>query len=245
MVSEEGLRNNIQNILTTAKENNVTLRLIGSTAIRAHSNTAQVTPGAVGDIDLAAYSSQTTQIENLFHKLGYSADEDFNMFHGAERLIFYGRDGLKIEVFLDELAMSHKINLRDRLHLDYPTISLTDLLMTKLQIVELNEKDIRDMISLLNDHEFAESDTPEAINSKYITDLCARDWGLYKTFTMNLQKILAHLEQLSSDEQARLRVARQCKYLVDRLESSPKSAKWKLRAKVGEKKRWYELPQES
>jgi hypothetical protein len=166
------------------------------------------------------------------------------MFHGAERLLFHGKDGLRIDVFFDILTMSHKLDLRGRLELDYPTISLTDLLMTKLQIVELNEKDVKDMICLLNDHDLADSDQPERINSKYVADLCSKDWGVYKTFTMNLNRIITHLDKLSSDDKMRTRVGQQCKIMLDQIEQVPKSTKWKMRAKVGEKKRWYELPQD-
>ena len=171
-------------------------------------------------------------------------DEEFNMFHGAERFLFHGKDGLRIDVFFDILTMSHKLDLRGRLELDYPTISLTDLLMTKLQIVELNEKDVKDMICLLNDHDLADSDQPEKINSKYVADLCSKDWGVCKTFTMNLNRILTNLEKLGSDEKMRARVAEQCRIMLDQIEKVPKSTKWKMRAKVGEKKRWYQLPED-
>jgi len=246
MVSEEEFMTNMQEILNTAKENGVTLRLIGSIATRLHSESAraQVIPRALTDIDFVGYSSQLRAIESLFQKMHYSPDEDFNIFHGSERLLFHGNNGLRIDVFLDVLTMSHKLDLRGRLELDFPTISLTDLLMTKLQIFELNEKDVKDMICLLNDHDLADADLPEKINSKYISELCSKDWGMYKTFTMNLNRILNNLEKLSSDEKMRTRVSSQCKLMINQIEDAPKSTKWKMRAKVGEKKRWYELPQD-
>jgi hypothetical protein len=246
VVSEDDFMGNMNVILTSAKENGVILRLIGSIATRLHSESAraQVIPRALTDIDFVGYSSQSRQVESLFSKLGYAGDEDFNMFHGAERLLFHGKDGLRIDVFFDVLTMSHKLDLRGRLELDYPTISLTDLLMTKLQIVELNEKDVKDMICLLNDHELADTDQPEKINSKHVAELCSKDWGMYKTFTMNLKRILAHLEKLSTDEKMRTRVTEQCGNMLDQIEKSPKTTKWKMRARVGEKKRWYELPQD-
>jgi hypothetical protein len=246
MVTEDDFMSNMNVILTSAKESGVILRLIGSIATRLHSESAraQVIPRALTDIDFIGYSSQSKQVENLFHKLGYAGDEEFNMFHGAERLAFRGKDGLKIDVFFDVLTMSHKLDLRGRLELDYPTISLTDLLMTKLQIVELNEKDVKDMICLLNDHDLSDSDQPEKINSKYVADLCGKEWGVYKTFTMNLKRILTHLDKLGSDDKMRSRVAEQVRSLLDQIEKVPKTTKWKMRAKVGEKKRWYELPQD-
>jgi hypothetical protein len=196
------------------------------------------------DIDFVGYSSQSQRIMGLFAKLGYSGDEDFNLLHGSERLLFFGKDRLRIDVFLDVLSMSHKLDLRGRLELDYPTIPLTDLLMTKLQIVELNEKDVKDMICLLNDHELASEDAPERINSKYIADLCSSDWGVYKTFTMNLNRVLKYLEKLSQDDAMRSTVMKRCDALLAQIEEAPKTTKWKLRARVGEKKRWYQLPED-
>jgi len=246
MVTEQDFFGNMQLVLDTAKTNNVILRLIGSIATRIHSQSAraQVIPRALTDIDFVGYSSQSQQIMQLFEKLGYSGNEDFNMLHGSERLLFLGKDELRIDVFLDVLSMSHKLDLRGRLELDYPTIPLTDLLMTKLQIVELNEKDVKDMICLLHDHELASDDIPEKINSKYIADLCSKDWGMYKTFTMNLNRVLTKLDKLSQDEAMRSHVTKQCNALLTQIEEIPKTTKWKLRARVGEKKRWYELPED-
>jgi len=235
----------MQTILDSAKADNIKLRLIGSIAVRMHSESAraQVIPRALTDIDLVGYSKQCEQIMALFQELGYVGDEDFNALHGSERLFFSGKDGLRIDVFLDVLSMSHKLDLRGRLELDYPTVPLTDLLMTKLQIAELNEKDVKDMICLLYDHELADSDAPEKINSRYVADLCAEDWGIYKTFIINLNRILIYLDKLGENEM-RDHTRKQCESLLQKIEAAPKSMKWKMRARVGEKKRWYRLPEE-
>lgn len=244
MVTEEEFMSNMQSIIETAKKHNITLRLIGSIATRIHSPSAksQVIPRALTDIDLVGYSSQSDQISGLLQSLGYKPDEDFNMFHGSERLLFYGKENFKIDVFLDFMQMSHKLDFRGRLELDYPTIPLTDLLMTKLQIFELNEKDVKDMICLLNDHDFSDSDQSEKINSNYIADACSKDWGVYKTFTMNLGRIINYLPKVE-DRIMQERVAKQCETLVRAIEETPKTTKWKMRARVGEKKRWYQLPE--
>jgi len=235
----------MQTILDSAKANNINLRLIGSIAVRMHSESAraQVIPRALTDIDLVGYSKQCEEIIALFQRLGYAGDEDFNALHGSERLLFLGKDGLRIDVFLDVLSMSHKLDLRGRLELDYPTVPLTDLLMTKLQIAELNEKDVKDVICLLHDHELADSDLPEKISSKHVADLCSEDWGIYKTFTINLNRILAYSDKLGENEM-RDHIRNQCESLLQKIEATPKSMKWKMRARVGEKKRWYSLPEE-
>jgi hypothetical protein len=232
-------------ILDAAKSSNIILRLLGSIAIRMHSESAraQVIPRVLTDIDFAGYSKQSQQIIDLFRKLGYSADDAFNTLHGTERLLFYGRDNLRVDVFLDVLSMSHKLDLRGRLELDYPTLSLTDLLMTKLQIVELNEKDVKDIICLLNDHEVADEDGPEKIDGRYIADLCAKDWGIHKTFAMNITRTMSRLDSIAGNEDIRDRVTKQAETLLRKIGETPKTMKWKMRAKIGEKKRWYELPQ--
>jgi hypothetical protein len=177
--------------------------------------------------------------------MGYEGDEDFNALHGSERLVFASKEGLHVDVFLDVLIMSHRLDLRGHLELDFPTVPLTDLLMTKLQIAELNEKDVKDMICLLYDHELADSDVPEKINSKRIVDLCATDWGLNKTLTININRILTYLDKLSENDGMREHVRSQCNSLLAQIVAAPKSMKWKMRAKVGEKKRWYQLPEEA
>ena len=113
---------------------------------------------------------------------------------------------------------------------------MTDLLTTKLQIFQLNEKDVKDMICLLNDHEFAQADLPEEINSKYIAGLCSEDWGIYKTFTINLNRILAYLDKFCENDELHDHTRNQCDSLLQKIEAAPKS-KWKMRARVGEKKR--------
>jgi hypothetical protein len=57
---------------------------------------------------------------------------------------------------------------------------------------------------------------------------------------MNLGKVrqmAEHYEQLTDEETAR--VASQVQAALDRIEAEPKSMSWKLRAKVGDRKKWY------
>jgi hypothetical protein len=139
--------------------------------------------------------------------------------------------------------MCHKFDFKDRLLLDKYTVSLADLLATKLQVVEITEREYRDIISILNDHEIADSDAPERINGKYLAKLCSEDWGIYKTFTINLGNIAAALGQYQLDAEAEKTVRKRIQDLSSRIEDEPKSMGWKLRARIGEKKQWYELPE--
>ncbi len=187
---------------------------------------------------------QGKEIRKLFTSLGYAPREIFNALHGDRRLIFQDIDNQRrIDVFLDVFEMCHRLDFRDRLLLDKMTIPLADLLATKLQVVEVTEREYRDMIALLIDHEVGDSDAPEVINGQYLAQLCAADWGTYKTFTINIANILNALAQYDLEAEDRQIVRNQLQNLSKMIEGAPKSIRWKARARVGEKKRWYELPE--
>jgi len=247
MVEDEIFLSEVYKILNSAEKSEVTLRLLGSIAIRLHSETAkrQVIPRALTDIDFVGYSKERNKITNLFSSLGYLPDEVFNMFHGSERLL-YKKGEIRVDIFLDKFSMCHQFDFRKRLKLDFPTLSVSDLLVTKLQIIQLNEKDLKDIIFLLNDHELSDTDDDrEKINAKYIAKLCSNNWGIYKTFTMNIRKVLRYLEKYLDQESAQNKVnlENRCISLLEIIEKEPKSLAWKIRAIVGEKKRWYQLPE--
>ena len=139
--------------------------------------------------------------------------------------------------------MSHQIPFGDRLALEPVTVPLAELLLTKLQIVELNEKDVRDALALLHDHPVEESDG-DAINGAQIARLCASDWGLWRTFTANLSALEEHIGRYDLPERASSASAERVQRLQERIEEEPKPFGWRMRAKIGDRKRWYELPEE-
>jgi hypothetical protein len=125
------------------------------------------------------------------------------------------------------------------LEIDSPTIPLAELLLEKMQIVKINEKDVIDTIMLLLEHPLGEGDE-ETINIQRIAKLCAEDWGLWRTTTMNLDKVqqLAQgYEQLTAEQKAK--VTERVRIALARLESEPKPFAWKVRAKVGDRVKWY------
>lgn len=236
----------IKKILSAAEKERVTLRLLGATAIRTHSETAKGMAGdrPLTDLDFVAYRKDRAKIEALFAGLGYQASKTFNMIHGDERLMFSGRDSdLKVDVWLELFRMAHTLNFRGRLKLDNPTLPLSDLLMTKLQIVELNEKDARDIVCLLIDHDLSQNDGDrERINVSRLADSCNGDWGIYKTFKMNLAKIKQLAPKYVGDVSATQPLLEKIDRILESIEAGPKTLAWKIRAKVGERKRWYETP---
>jgi hypothetical protein len=143
-------------------------------------------------------------------------------------------------VFFDELYFCHPIPLADRLSLDSPTITPTDLLLEKMQIVEINPKDIKDSLVLLLEHELEAGGT-DAIDHEYIAGILADDWGFYYTVTLNLARLGRELDGDAGVSPAQGQVIRtRIDDLTETIEAAPKSRKWKLRARVGPRKRWYQ-----
>ena len=191
------------------------------------------------DLDFIGYKRQRSDIIKMFKELGYTLDKEMLIL--AERLKFHSpSNGPDIDVFLDELRMCHTILFKDRLKLDSPTIPLTDLLLEKMQIVQINEKDIKDTIVLLREHAIGTGE-PETIDSNYLSKLLANDWGFYYTVTTNLRKVVEFLPTYSAlSDTDRKDVASKIELLLTKLDSAPKSTKWKFRASVGTKRKWYE-----
>jgi methyl-accepting chemotaxis protein len=236
----------IEKILSHAHEKDITLRLLGANAIRIHSQTAKSMAAnrPLTDLDFVGYRKERKKIEELFDGLGYQPSQTFNMIHGNERLMFFGRDGqLKVDIWLEVFRMAHTFNFGDRLKLDTPTLPLSDLLITKLQIVELNEKDVKDVVCLLMDHDLSENDADrERINVARLVGECAENWGIYKTFTTNLSKIRELATNYLSNADSTQRVERKINQILDRIEAAHKTMAWKLRARIGERRPWYETP---
>lgn len=190
------------------------------------------------DIDFFGLSSQSKKISEVLEGVGMIANKRFNALHGDKRLMFYDPQiDSTIDVFLDVFEMCHKITLKDRLTIMKYTIPPSDLLLTKLQIVKMTENDVKDIYALLTDLELGSKDDDKTIDVNYIAKLLSDDWGFYTTVTDNIQKLL-------NDFNPPQIVGEKLKQLMKRLEDEPKSFKWKMRAKVGRKVKWYEEPEE-
>jgi len=225
----------------------VVLRLLGGVAIylRCPSARSGSLARSYGDIDYIGHVRQSHEIKRLFGELGYLPRERFNAIHGSRRLGF--TDSIqqrRVDVFLDVFEMCHKFDLKERMEIDRETITLADLLATKLQIVQTNEKDFGDMICLLIDHEVGGTDLRDTVNGEYLARLCSEDWGIYKTFTMKLALLSVVVEKWDMKETDRELVTKRIGRLSEAIEGAPKSIAWKMRASIGERVRWYELPEE-
>ena len=243
-ISDEAKR-----ILDEARNRGIILRLLGGVAVRYHcpSATHRSLLRSYPDLDFFGRGKQGREIRKLLLDLGYEPNQRFNALHGATRLIFEDAKNERIvDIFLDVFRMCHTLHLGDRLTLDDYTIPISDLLLTKLQVVEINEKDIRDLIAVLNDHDVVDqpsSGDKEVIDAGYVSSLCADEWGLCKTISLTLRKLLTFLQKYELEPGAKEIVETRIGKLLHAVETVPKSFKWKLRDKVGEKKRWYDLPE--
>jgi hypothetical protein len=230
-----------------AESKGVVLRLLGGVAIylRCPSARSGKLARSYGDIDFVGHARQSPEVKRLFGELGYVPRERFNAMHGSRRLGFTDPAQQKrVDVFLDVFEMCHKFDLKDRMEIDRETIPLADLLATKLQIIQTNEKDFGDMICLLLDHEIGGTDLQDTVNAEYLARLCSEDWGIYKTFTIKLAMLDVVVEKWDMQESERDLVTKRIGQLSATIEKAPKSIAWKMRASIGERVRWYELPEE-
>ena len=231
-----------------AQQNGLTLRVLGATAFRIHCPDHVHVHVAMGrdisDIDFAAYSREGERLERFLAKDHFQSErQQASLTPG----LFIGRHiyenpetGLHVDIFEDELNMCHLVNFRNRLNLDSPTITLADLSLEKLQIVTLNEKDIRDMLMLFAAHPVGDTEK-ETINGKYIADIMSKDWGFHYTTMMNLGKIRNGLERYKDlfTAQDNQNIPERITQLEQMIENAPKSLKWKVRAAIGTRVQWY------
>jgi hypothetical protein len=234
-----------ERLLDLAADNGVAIRLLGGVAVRLQ---APDLPPAFDrqykDLDLAVPKGGSQGADRFLRAAGYEPHTAFNALNGKERLLFFDTDhDRQVDVFVGAFRMCHEIPLNERLGAQERTVPLAELLLTKLQIVELNEKDIRDTLLLVHGHEISDGDG-DAINGRRIAELCAGDWGLWRTITANVENVLGHAGEYDVPPPDRDRIERRLRDVLDRIEHEPKSRGWKLRAKIGERKRWYELPEE-
>lgn len=232
-------------IVEIAQTAGVTLRLLGGLAVLLHSPSATLPAlvRAYADFDLAT-DGRAREVEPVLAGLGYQPDQQFNLLQGSTRLLFHDPNGARqVDVFVGAFEMCHKLPLTERLALEPLTLPLAELLLTKLQIVQLNDKDLRDACALLLDHPVGAGDT-ETINAARVAQLCADDWGLWRTISGNLDATAAFAERVDLSVPQRSIIAERIAELRRALDAAPKSLKWRMRAKVGERVRWYELPEE-
>ena len=232
-------------LIQASSDRGVLLRLLGGVAIamRCPSARKDGLRRSYVDVDFIGHEKQSKAIADFFVELEYKPRVVFNALNGRKRLIFNDLvNQRRVDIFLDVFEMSHKFNFAGRIGLEPLTLPLADLLATKLQIFEINDKDFKDLAALVLDHEIGAGDG-ETINGHHIATLCSSDWGTYKTFTRNLSKLETSMEGYGLPSTQVADAKDRITKLAEMIEREPKSLSWKLRARVGEKVAWYELPE--
>ncbi|HEX5466933.1 MAG TPA: hypothetical protein VFW92_09715 [Candidatus Limnocylindrales bacterium] len=233
-----------ERIFAAAEAAGLTIRLMGSLAVwlACPAGRASVVGrrDPYADIDLVAYGRQSRELAAVFSALGYEADREVYIISEGRRSIYeLPGASLHVDVFYDQLDFNHQIRLQGRLEAERPTIPLAELLLSKLQIVKVNEKDLLDVLLLLGDHELDGAE-PGAIDVGRVAELCAEEWGLWRTATINIDKArLNATAQEGLPAEGRALLIGQLEALAGRLDAAPKSRAWRMRARVGERRKWY------
>ncbi len=242
----------IRRIISEADERKIPLRIMGGAAIRIHCPEHKELYDRLKrvpkhDMDFVTYAKCRPLTKKLFVDLGYEPYISLMLTGatGRHRQIFNDKEGNKaIDVFLGKLEMCHVIDFQDRLEVDTPTVPLAELLLQKLQVVQINEKDIQDAIILLREHDVGEGDKEE-INANYVAKTLANEWGFEYTVNTNFGKLKDFLGKYDGlTKQDKAIVTEKIDKLQATIEKEPKTLHWKLRAKVGPSVKWYNVVEE-
>jgi hypothetical protein len=256
-----------QEIVEKAKIEGIILRILGGLGIAIHcqeqrdfaQKLGRIGTGVIkgqeySDIDYVSYRSQREKIKEFFDKIGYAKRRATLSTAASERQIYYHPKGwFYVDVFFDKLLVAnHPIDFKGRLELDYPTITVTDMLLEKIQMWEaFSVKDLKDCLLLLKAHDIGEKSEKEKIDAAYIAKLLAQDWGFWYTATTNLKKLrkfLAEIDKLGPEVEIdpqqiksyeREDITKKIEALMEKIDKEPKTFGWKMREKVGTKKKWY------
>jgi hypothetical protein len=256
-----------QEIVEEAKRQGIILRILGGLSIAIHcqehrefakklgrTGTGAIRGQEYSDIDFVSYRNHREKIKELFDKIGYAKRRATLSTAASERQIYYHPKGwFYVDVFFDKLLVAnHPIDFKGRLELDYPTITVTDMLLEKIQMWEaFSIKDLKDCLLLLKAHGIREKGEKESIDALYVAKVLAQDWGFWYTATTNLKKLgrfISEIEKLGPEveidpkligKEDREEITVKIEALLERINEETKAFGWKMRAKVGTKKKWY------
>jgi hypothetical protein len=247
-LAESNLVDEATSLIERAAQRGIDLRLLGGLAIRMLCPDLPARTRTGQDLDFGSASSTRRSLSDMLVEVGYVPDKNFNALYGDKQLYFtHAENGLAVDVLIDKLHMCHTLEFKDRLTRMPLTLDPLDLLLSKLQIVELNEKDADDCLQLLVSFPLLDSDEPGAMDLRIFRSLVGDDWGWWKTVMLNVERIgrvLANGER-PAIRGGKLDPNQQLEILKNEAEAAPKSRRWKRRARLGERKRWYDQPEET
>jgi hypothetical protein len=242
------LEEELYRLVSAAQEQGIFLRILGGLAVKVHSAHAshRALERSYPDIDFVTDKVSAKKLIDFLPEMGYTPNKTFNTLSGDRRQLYYDEEhGRQIDVFIGDFRMCHTLPLADRLEVEPVTIPLAELFLSKVQIVTLNRKDVLDLLALILDHEAGPGDE-ETINTDLIAGLCAKDWGLYTTVSLNNQKLREFVDngEVELEEAERETIKARLAAIQAAMDAAPKTRRWKMRDKVGTRVRWYEEVEE-
>lgn len=230
-------------LVDLARADGLTLRIVGGigVAIQAPSIASADPPRMYHDVDLVAPAGSAA-IARTMTAADYVPEEPFNALNGSERLLFHDPSGRRVDVFIERMSMCHVLDLSDRLTIHPWTLTPADLLLSKLQIVELTERDAQDVRALLTDHDLSEDDS--GVDRRRLRAVCATDWGWWRTVDGSLVALIERWRAESANDETLAKPLARALAIQADLATAPRSLAWRMRARIGERMRWYELPEE-
>ena len=241
-LSSDDLLVRARELIGSAAEAGLTMRLLGGIAVYALAESAHRPPLArtYRDFDVAVPSKQGLAASRILLARGFAPDKHFNALHGARRMIFTAQEGYAVDVLIGTFEMCHRLDIQSGFTQHDLTIAPADLLLTKMQIVRIESKDLADAAALLLDLQPAESGSIEI--GRFVSPL-AEDWGFFHTVDLNLARLRGYATATLPESGPSV-VEGRISELADAMEAAPKTMKWKLRARVGERVSWYDMPEE-
>lgn len=244
MADRSILEAEVLSIVDAADTAGATIRVLGSIGVALHSHRSarmiEQFERTYADIDFAAYRRDAATITRILTGKGYVPDHEVYIASEGGRSIYeHPERHIHLDVFYDRLEFCHLIPLDGRLEVDRPTIPIAELLLSKLQIVKINEKDVVDIVLLLLDHPLGSGDD-DTVDTARIGRLCADDWGLWRSITQNLENVralAASYPQLDTGQ--RQHVDEAVAAIKARIDAEPKSMGWRVRDRIGDRRQWW------
>ena len=245
-------------IIDLGNARGVVLRLTGGLAVRHYAIDLEFAEREYSDIDLIGLKRQVAEVGEVFRDLGYVENKHVAVATGNGQLQFFVPEAGAaavvagalpvfaevppsdhIDVFLDSMRMDHQIDFRDRLEINTYAIDPADLFLSKLQIVNLNEKDVHDMITLVKDVYVDFQPHPGVLDLHHVAEVCAADWGLYIDVMNNIDAVVEHVAEYDLSPRDAARVRRTLELAQDMMTEQAKTLRWRVRARIGKRVRWY------
>lgn len=223
-------------LISEAEREGLVLRALGSVGVRLHCppllEDMDQRERSPKDIDLVTRKEDRRGLRAFFDRQGYEADRDMLVAMEGTRYLFRNHgQGIDVDVWVDVLDLCHRLEVADRMG-PGPSLLIEDLILSKLQIVDLTPNDVQDLASMLSTHVMAAgSENPEVIDTAYVCRILGDDWGFWRTATANLARVADELPSRGREN---------AQELIRLLETSPKTLRWRLRARIGERMQWWQ-----